>query len=230
MPRSRNATDIMITVIDYGMGNSGSILNMFVRIGTQAILSGKPAEIATADKLVLPGVGAFDKGMNQLHRLGLVDLLTDKVIVKQTPILGICLGMQLFAESSEEGERRGLGWIGGRAVRFRFDAAEKELPIPHMGWNTLAARQDHPVLVDLGDSSRFYFVHSYHVQCTDPDHVLAETRYGTTFVSAVAKGSIVGVQFHPEKSLRWGMQLFRRFVKNAGVPTTTSDSVLAIAE
>ena len=220
----------MIIVIDYGMGNSGSILNMFVHVGAHAILSNKSAEIAAAEKLVLPGVGAFDKGMDQLHRFGLVNLLTERVMAEQTPILGICLGMQLFAESSEEGERPGLGWIGGRTVRFRFDGAEKQLPIPHMGWNTLAPRRDHPILADLDESSRFYFVHSYHVQCTDPNHVLAETRYGTTFVSAVAKGSILGVQFHPEKSLRWGMQLFRRFVQNAGVAAAQSDSVLAVAE
>src|SRR5690348_2711478 len=139
----------MVTVIDYGMGNSGSILNMFLRIGTPALLSCKLAEIAAADILVLPGAGAFDKGMDQLHRLGLLDLLTEQVLAQQTPILGICLGMQLFSQSSEEGERCGLGWIGGRAVRFRFDESETDLPIPHMGWNSLAPRHDHPIVADL---------------------------------------------------------------------------------
>jgi glutamine amidotransferase len=203
----------MITVIDYGMGNAGSIMNMFLRIDVPAILTRDPLEIAAAKKLVLPGVGAFDKGMQQLRSLDLVNVLGEKVMAGDTPLLGICLGMQLFAESSEEGDLAGLGWIPGRVLKFHFGEDDEQLPIPHMGWNTVAPKIPHPVLSDLDDSSRFYFVHSYHFQCSHAEDALGTTPYGFDFVSAVTRGSVIGVQFHPEKSLRWGMQLFKRFAQ-----------------
>jgi imidazole glycerol-phosphate synthase subunit HisH len=198
----------MIAVIDYGMGNSGSILSILRRIGAEGVLSADTAVIRRADRIVLPGVGAFDEGMTRLHRLGLVPVLEDRVLRGGVPLLGICLGMQLLAEGSEEGSCAGLGWIPGRTIRFSLP---EPLRIPHMGWNVLRPRRSHPILDGMEEDARFYFVHSYHLECTDPAAVLATTDYGIEFVSAVVRGSAVGLQCHPEKSLRWGMQVFRRF-------------------
>jgi len=219
----------MITVINYGMGNSGSIMNILRRIGAEAVLTSDVEEIAKADKLVLPGVGAFDRGMERLHELGLVGPLNQKVMVEHTPILGICLGMQLFAKASEEGEAEGLGWIDATSIRFKFESVDAGLKIPHMGWNVLRCRQPNPVLGDLADDARFYFVHSYHVQCRDPADILATCQYGLEVTAAVARGSIIGVQFHPEKSLRWGMEVFRKFVHHDPRAATSNHSVPAAA-
>ncbi len=202
----------MIIVVDYGMGNSGSILNMLSRIGVEAELSRDPGRILAGEKLVLPGVGAFDEGLERLEALGLIGPLTRAVVDEGRPILGICLGMQLFADGSEEGRRQGLGWIPGRAVRFRSAGRDGPLRVPHMGWNRVRVRKQSPLLDGLDADARFYFVHSYHVECRNPEDVLGTTEYGVEFVSAVARAGVVGVQFHPEKSLRWGIELFRRFV------------------
>jgi imidazole glycerol-phosphate synthase subunit HisH len=211
----------MITVIDYGMGNSGSIMNILSRIGAEATLTSDPAEIARADKLVLPGVGAFDNGMQKLHDLGLVPILNEKVVSQHTPILGICLGMQLFANGSEEGAAPGLGWIDARVIRFRLDDQVKRR-IPHMGWNTITVRKANPIFEGLADDARFYFVHSYHVQCAEASDILATAQYGIEFTACVSKAAVIGVQFHPEKSLRWGMNVFRRFV---AMPTSMKPQV-----
>lgn len=219
----------MITVIDCGMGNSGSIMNILSRIGADAVLTSNADDIARADKLVLPGVGAFDNGMERLHSLGLVNLLNQKVLEDKTPILGICLGMQLFANGSEEGAAPGLGWLDARVIRFKFEHADA-LKIPQMGWNVLSVCKDHPLFENLADDARFYFVHSYHMQCDNPDDILATSHYGKDFVACVARDSIVGVQFHPEKSLRWGMEVFRKFVHHVHHPTSSRDSVPAASE
>lgn len=203
----------MIVVIDYGMGNVGSILNMLKKIGAKTILSSKVADVAEAEKLILPGVGAFDHGMKNLDGLGLVPVLDERVLRQGTPILGICLGMQLFTHRSEEGVRAGLGWFKGETVRFKMEGQLEELRVPHMGWNTVQPMARSPLFEKSGSESRFYFVHSYHVTCEDPDNVLATTRYGYEFVSAVQKGRIVGVQFHPEKSHKFGMQILKNFVE-----------------
>lgn len=204
----------MITIVDYGMGNSGSILNMLAKIGSEAVLTADPEQIRQARKLILPGVGAFDRGMRRLRSLGLVSLLTEKVVHEHTPILGICLGMQLFAKASEEGTCEGLGWVNAQCLRFRFNGELPSRRIPHMGWNAALSQKPHPMLDGQEEDARYYFVHSYHVQCGNPDDVLATTEYGIRFTSALACGAIIGVQFHPEKSLRWGMQMFRRFVEH----------------
>lgn len=200
----------MIVVIDYGMGNIGSIANMLRRVGAEARISADHEVIDAAGKLILPGVGAFDQGMQNLADRGLIPLLTRKVVQEKTPILGVCLGMQLFAHTSEEGRCPGLGWLDAAAVRFR-PGIESRLKVPHMGWNTISLRQAHPVFAGLENGARFYFVHSYHLVCRDPNVVLATTSYGVEFVSAVAGANIVGAQFHPEKSHRFGMQLYRNF-------------------
>ena len=201
----------MIVIIDYGMGNLGSIANMLKKVGAKAVVSSDAAVIERADKLVLPGVGAFDNGMKNLAERGMIPLLNAKVLQDKTPILGLCLGMQLFTRRSEEGELPGLGWLDAETVRFKFDATHNHLKIPHMGWNTLQICRSHPLFTDLDVENRFYFVHSYYVDCADAPMVLARTHYGYDFASAVAKENIVGVQFHPEKSHKFGMKLLRNF-------------------
>jgi imidazole glycerol-phosphate synthase subunit HisH len=161
--------------------------------------------------LILPGVGAFDAGMRQLHASGLVGLLNDKVLNRHTPTLGICLGMQLMTEKSEEGDLPGLGWIKGGNVRFRFDEAQTHLKVPHMGWNTVTSTRDDTLFKDLDDEARFYFVHSYHVVCQCEADVLAWTHHGRRFVSAFQHANILGTQFHPEKSHKFGMKLLSNF-------------------
>ena len=200
-------------IIDYKMGNMGSILNMLKRIGVQAIVSSLPEDILRADKLILPGVGAFDNGMVNLKESGLLSVLSKKVLAKKTPILGICLGMQLLTRRSAEGRLEGLGWIGADTVRFKFDREESTLKIPHMGWNTVMFKPGSILSSGLESEARFYFVHSYHVVCDREEDVVGTTSHGYEFVSAVQKNNIYGVQFHPEKSHKFGLQLLKNFVE-----------------
>jgi glutamine amidotransferase len=201
----------VITIVDYQMGNPGSIQNMLMRIGAESVLTSDPAAIASAERLILPGVGAFDTAMTNLRALGLVAALNAAVLERRVPILGICLGMQLFGRGSDEGRLPGLGWIAARTVRFQFPEGQTPLRIPHMGWNQIRVWRTDPLLDNLPDNSRFYFVHSYHVRCDDETSVLATTDYGITFHSAVARDHIVGTQFHPEKSHKFGMRVLRNF-------------------
>lgn len=203
----------MIGIIDYGMGNPGSIRNMFKRIGADSIITGNKDVLAKTDKLIMPGVGSFDAGIERLNNLGLVDFLNERVMREKVPILGICLGMQLFTKTSEEGEKPGLGWLDARTVRFSFDESGESLKIPHMGWNYVNVVKNGNVLNDMGQGSRFYFVHSYHVRCNDPTDVLLTTKYGCEFVSAFCRENILGVQFHPEKSHKFGMKFLKSFVE-----------------
>jgi len=201
----------MITIVDYGMGNLGSIHNMLKKIGVASVVSADPAAIAEAHKLILPGVGAFDAGMEQLERSSLAPVLRERVQERGVPILGICLGMQLMTRRSEEGHRPGLGWIDADAVRFTTtDAA---LKIPHMGWNLVVPRQSAALVDELPEESRFYFVHSFHVRCRCDDDVLLTSRHGEEFHSAFHRDNVWGVQFHPEKSHRFGMKLLRNFAE-----------------
>lgn len=200
----------MIIIIK-GTGNVGSILNMLKKIGTSATIASDISLIEKAEKLVLPGVGAFDNGMKNLKEQGLIDVLNKKVIREKTPILGICLGMQLLTKSSEEGILPGLGWINARTIRFKFD--DKNLKIPHMGWNTVHLSKKNSLFKEMLDEPRFYFVHSYHVVCNDEQDILAKTYYGYEFLSALQKDNIMGVQFHPEKSHKFGMKLLKNFVE-----------------
>jgi glutamine amidotransferase len=198
-----------IVVVDYEMGNVGSIVNMMKKLGHAAVVSRAPETIDQADRLILPGVGAFDAGMEKLRAHGLVELLTRKVMERRTPILGICLGMQLMGERSAEGRSSGLGWV--RSESFRFSSETDR--VPHMGWNTVqpASQPAHWLLEGQPAESRFYFVHSYHVVCRDESDVIATCRYGAPFNAAIAAGHILGVQFHPEKSHKFGMQLLSNF-------------------
>lgn len=203
----------MIVIVDYGMGNVGSIRNMLHRVGAASVIAADPEAIRAADKLILPGVGAFDTAMERLERLRLVGVLTEKVVHEKTPILGICLGMQLLSRRSEEGQRAGLGWIDADTVRFRLEDSHGGLRLPHMGWNAIDVRRSSPILDDRYDESRFYFVHSYHVRCADEEDVLAVATYGIEFHAAVIRRNIMGTQFHPEKSHKFGMRLLRHFAE-----------------
>jgi imidazole glycerol-phosphate synthase subunit HisH len=203
----------MIVIVDYGMGNLGSIVNMLKKIGAQACISSLAAEIEQADKLILPGVGAFDTGMRRLKELDLIELLNRKVLAQKTPTLGVCLGMQLLTRSSEEGVLPGLGWIPGKTIRFQIDAGQQSLKVPHMGWNTVVLQRPDLLFQEMPDEPRFYFVHSYHIICDQQEDIVAVTEYGYPFTSVIQRDNIWAVQFHPEKSHRYGMKLLQNFVE-----------------
>lgn len=203
----------MITIVDYGVGNLGSILNMLKKVGAKARTSSDLAVLRQAEKLILPGVGAFDAGMAKLNEAGLAPVLNEVVLEKKVPVLGLCLGMQLMTMGSEEGTEAGLGWIDAETVRFKFGPANAHLKVPHMGWNTLDVRRQHPLVSDLEPESRFYFVHSYYIVCADETDVVATTDYGYPLAAVINRGNIMGAQFHPEKSHRFGMQLLRNFAE-----------------
>lgn len=206
----------MIIIVDYGMGNLGSILNMLKKVGAPAAkVSADPKDIEQADKLILPGVGAFDTGMQHLCETGLIGLLNEKVLKARTPTLGVCLGMQLLTKVSEEGELPGLGWINAETIRFRFDQKKTGLKIPHMGWNTVKIQREGTLFKDMYVQPRFYFVHSFHVVSHNPEDVLATTEYGYDFVSVIQHDHIMAAQFHPEKSHKFGMKLYKNFVEYA---------------
>lgn len=200
----------MITIIDYGMGNLGSVLNMYKRIGLPARITNDPEQIKDSEKIILPGVGAFDAAMDCIHNNGMITILNQKVKIDKIPTLGICLGMQLLFEGSEEGIKPGLGWIKGKAVKFQFPN-DSTLKIPHMGWNKIKVVKESPLIQDLPDHPKFYFVHSYFVKCRDEGDVLCTTPYGTDFHSIVQHENVFGAQFHPEKSHKFGMKLLENF-------------------
>lgn len=204
----------MIVVVDYGMGNCNSIVNMFRKVGANVCISNDPQTIATARGIVLPGVGSFDNGMRKLNQTGLLSHLEDAVLRRKVPFLGVCLGMHLLFNHSEEGRERGLGWVPGKVIKFNFsDAALAGLKVPHMGWNRAQMKSGSSFIdaVSADDDRRYYFVHSYHAVCENHSDILTTTTYGYEFVSAVERGNILGFQFHPEKSHRYGVQLFTKF-------------------
>ena len=205
----------MIAIVDYGVGNPDSVANMLVRIGVEAVITSDPRVIAAASKLILPGVGAFDAAMANLEKSSLIPVLTRQVHERKVPILGICLGMQLLCKRSEEGRTPGLGWLDAETVKFRFDPAGTDLKIPHMGWNSINVMRPSAILDERHDDSRYYFVHSYFVRCTREENVLATTRHGDVFHSAVIQDNIYGTQFHPEKSHKFGLRLLENFAKKA---------------
>jgi len=201
-----------IAIVDYGMGNLHSVRKKLDRIGVDVVVTSAPGDMARADKIVLPGVGHFGKAMENLTELGLADALNEAVLVNRTPILGICLGMQLFANRSEEGGGpAGLGWIDAEVVRFRVPDTLR-FKVPHMGWNGVAVAKSSPLLREAGPRTEFYFVHSYHVVCHDPADVLCHTDYAYRFTSMVERDNVFGVQFHPEKSHDAGEALLKNFV------------------
>lgn len=200
-----------LVVVDYGVGNIQAIVNMFKRVGVAAVVTGDPGRVRDAERLVLPGVGSFDHGVRQLRARGLESVLKEKVATDQTPLLGICLGMQLLARGSEEGQESGLGFIDAEVVHLRPSVATRR--VPHMGWNRVTPVTGDPLFHSLENDARFYFVHSYHVACDRPQDVSATVPYGIELTAAVRNGRVRGVQFHPEKSHRFGMTLLKNFVE-----------------
>lgn len=200
----------MISIVNYGIGNIGSVANMLDHIGAKAALASSIAEIEQAEALLLPGVGNFGLAMQTLAQLGFVEPLRRKVLEEHTPILGICLGMQLLGRASEEADGvPGLGFIDAEFVKFR--PADTALKVPHMGWNTVAVQSPNPLLAQDGSEQRFYFVHSYYARCNNPSEIVATTKYDGEFVCAYGRENIWGVQFHPEKSHKFGMKLLKNF-------------------
>lgn len=212
---TNTASDII--VVDYGMGNLGSIRNMLKKVGAECVVTSDPDVVAKASRIVLPGVGHFGRAMSNIAELGLKEVLDKKALVQRVPILGVCLGMQLMTESSDEApDSPGFGWIPAQTRRFDNSRFPEPLRIPHIGWNVMEVAKKHPLFEDDGiEEHRFYFVHTYAVTCTFPEDVLGHTSHGHPFVAAFARDNLVGCQFHPEKSHKFGMSLFRRFVQLA---------------
>jgi len=202
----------MIVIIDYGMGNLRSVYNKFKRMGINCIISSKKEDIESAEKLILPGVGHFKYGMQNLQSFGLIDILIKKVIDEKTPILGICLGTQLFCRHSQEGNCEGLGWLDAEVVKFNVSDRLK-YKVPHMGWNDVTVRNSNALDKVINAGEKFYFVHSYHLKCNDQTDVWMTTEYDYEFVSAVHRDNIFGTQFHPEKSHDAGYKLLKAFTE-----------------
>lgn len=197
---------------DYGCGNLASIVRMVSKVGGEVAITSNASDLACADKIILAGVGAFDHGMAGLRDGGWIDALNEAVLVRRVPVLGICLGMQLMCKSSEEGQLPGLGWVDAEVRRFNLQH-DSGLKVPHMGWNTVTVAKANPLIsVDQGEQ-RFYFVHSYHVICNNPNDTLVIAQHGYDFTAAFGHGNIFGVQFHPEKSHKFGMALMKKFVE-----------------
>lgn len=202
----------MIGIVNYRVGNLASIRRMLEKAGAESTIVDRPDDLQQVDRIILAGVGAFDFGMQNLREGGWVEPLTEAAMERRVPVLGICLGMQLFCASSDEGSARGLGWIDGQVRRFRVPPGSN-IRIPHMGWNTVQVARPNPLLEVTDEEQRFYFVHSYHVECADAADVVATTTHGHPVVAALAHGNVYGVQFHPEKSHRFGLALLRRFAE-----------------
>ncbi|MFI5150583.1 MAG: imidazole glycerol phosphate synthase subunit HisH [Bacteroidia bacterium] len=203
---------MVITIIDYNVGNIQSIVNMLRKIGHAAVVTKDPEVINKAGKLILPGVGAFDYGMEQLRATGLIPVITRKTMEDHIPFLGICLGAQLLLGSSEEGQTAGLDFLPGKVIRFK--AVNADMKIPHMGWNEVTVEKPSPLFNGLETDARFYFVHAYHFEMEKESDMLTTSTYGYTFCSSFSRDNIYGVQFHPEKSHKFGMKLLKNFAEN----------------
>lgn len=203
----------MTVILDYGIGNVSSISNMLKKIGVNNKITSEPGLVESADKIILPGVGHFDYCMKQLRSASFFEVLQTRVLVDKIKILGVCVGCQMLMEESEEGSEKGLGWIEGKVVKFNNKKLPPNFKIPHMDWTDV-----HPIgnsgLYEGIEEPRYYFVHSYHVDCKNPDNITGMAGYGYEFPASVASDNIMGVQFHPEKSHKYGMKLYGNFVNN----------------
>jgi glutamine amidotransferase len=204
-----------VVIANYGVGNLHSIQNMLRKIHVPSIIASRPEELKDASRIILPGVGSFDTCMSKLKSSGLCDALEEMVLRKRTPVLGICVGMQLMLNASEEGTQAGLGWINGKVVKFDASKLSVEHKVPHMGWSDVHLEKASSLLNPMHENSRFYFVHSYHATVENSNNVLLSAEYGYRFVAAVEQDNIRGVQFHPEKSHKFGMQLLKNFANLA---------------
>jgi imidazole glycerol-phosphate synthase subunit HisH len=201
----------MITIVHYGLGNISAFANVYERLNIPVSIATTADDLKTADKIILPGVGSFDHAMNKLNVSGMRSTLEERVLVQRVPVLGICVGMQMLGQSSEEGVLPGLGWIDGTVIRFDVTVFKSKTQLPHMGWNTIQPVNRERLLANIDHDSRFYFLHSYYFQCRNQTDTIATTTYGIPFSSAVGHMNIYGVQFHPEKSHQWGIQLLKNF-------------------
>ena len=201
----------MIAIVNYGSGNIQAIGNIYNRLKIPYIFAATPAELEPADRIILPGVGAFDQAMNQLERSGVRRTLERLVLEEKRPLLGICVGMQLLARRSEEGSATGLGWIPGEVRRFAHTAFQQRTHLPHMGWNTVEPLRQHPLFDGIDLATGYYFLHSYYFSSDSVGDTVAVTDYGGRFASVVQRGNVHGVQFHPEKSHQAGIDLLRNF-------------------
>jgi len=200
-----------IIIIDYGMGNLRSVQKKIQRVGSEAEITADIDTIVQANKLILPGVGHFSNGVKKLKEKGIWNVLNKKVLVQRTPVLGICLGMQLMATRSEEGDDEGLGWFDADIIKFIVEDQLK-YKVPHMGWNNAAVNKESVLFQGIAEDSMFYFVHSYHIKCNDEQDILTTTEYEYPFTSSIQKGNIFGTQFHPEKSHDSGEIVLRNFI------------------
>ena len=201
----------MTTIINYNLGNPKSIMNMLAYLGIESRISSHHADFSSSDRLILPGVGHFKHGIEQLEQLGLIDILKKEVLENKKPILGICLGMQMLTKHSEEGNLAGLGFVDAQTKKFELQDAT--LKVPHMGWNTVVFQKESALTTGISSQPRYYFVHSYFVDCANQDDILCVTQYGQEFVSGFQHQNIFGLQFHPEKSHKFGMELLANFCK-----------------
>lgn len=200
----------MIAIIDYGLGNVKAFANVYKRLNLPAVIANDAQTLEDATKIVLPGVGAFDYAMSRLNNSGMRETLEQRVLGHHIPVLGICVGMQMLAQSSEEGTLQGLGWIDGQAKKFQHDQTQAS-PLPHMGWNTVQSKSSKSLFKNIDQASRFYFLHSYYFDCHNAENILATAHYECEFACSVNKGNIYGVQCHPEKSHHAGIQLLKNF-------------------
>lgn len=203
----------MISIVDYGVGNIHAIANIYKRLNIPVRMARTAEELTEAERVILPGVGSFDWAMAKLDNSGMRTALDDVVLSKRRPVLGICVGMQMLAKRSDEGSLKGLGWIDAEVKKFNFAAQSRRAYLPHMGWNDAEPRSQNGLFRSIEAGGRFYFLHSYYFSPKDPNTVLAVTDYGGAFASSVRAGNIYGVQFHPEKSHQWGIQLLKNFAE-----------------
>lgn len=203
----------MITIIDYGLGNIKAFVNVYERLNIKTRIACNSDDLSGATKIILPGVGAFDHAMTQLNQSGMREELEKKVLINKIPVMGICVGMQMLAKSSDEGVLPGLGWIDGKVKLFDAKKNNYKTQLPHMGWNSINPINNHPLMTGFNAESRFYFLHSYYFACNNPEDVMSTTEYGINYASAVYRENIFGIQFHPEKSHSNGIQLLHNFAK-----------------
>jgi glutamine amidotransferase len=201
----------MIKVLNYGSGNVHAILNIYKELNISCEQAFTPEEVLAASKIIVPGVGAFDQTISQLRASGMWEALEQVGVRERKPILGICVGMQILAESSEEGALTGLGWIPGKVLALDVSSIQHKPLRPHMGWNSIIPVVEHPIFNEIDFVRGFYFLHSYYYECANREHVLAMTEYGTAFAAAVVRDNIIGMQFHPEKSHLNGIKIFQNF-------------------
>jgi glutamine amidotransferase len=201
----------MIIIIDYGLGNIRAFVNVYERLNIKTRIAHNSDDLKGATKIILPGVGAFDHAMTQLNQSGMREELEKQVLINKIPVVGICVGMQMLAKSSDEGILPGLGWIDGEVKLFDASKISYKTRLPHMGWNTIKPVNGNPLMASFNDESRFYFLHSYYFSCNNVEDVITTTDYGITYASAVNRDNIFGIQFHPEKSHSNGIQLLKNF-------------------